>query len=146
MTAALILELLLKSGVLAGAGLGLSALLRFRPAADRVDILRATVCLLIALPLVMGIAPALPVALLPAVEAVEAVAVSPVVWAGAVEPVAGVALSGSILWPSVGDLALWAWAVGAVLVLGRFALGAWTLRRWTRGRPYRECRGLDRPA
>ncbi|MDP3079675.1 MAG: M56 family metallopeptidase, partial [Brevundimonas sp.] len=133
MSAALILALLLKSGLIAGAGLVLSALLHRRPAAERVDILRATVCILIALPGVMTLAPALPVALLPAVEAAGDLAVSPVVWAGAVEPVEGVALSGSILWPSVGDLALWAWAVGAVLVSGRFALGVWTLRRWTRG-------------
>lgn len=132
MSGALFLELLLKSGMIAGAGLALSAALRFRPAADRVDVLRATVCLLIALPLVMAIAPGLPLALLPAVEAAGDLAVAPVVWAGAVEPVQGVALSGSILWPSVGDLALWAWAGGAALVLGRFALGVWTLSRWTR--------------
>jgi beta-lactamase regulating signal transducer with metallopeptidase domain len=128
----LILELLLKSSLIAGAGLALSAVLHRRPAADRVDILRATVCLLIALPAVMAIAPGLPLALLPAVAAAEAIAASPIAWADAVEPVEGVALSGSILWPSGPDLVLWAWAIGAGLVLGRFALGVWTLRRWTR--------------
>ncbi len=132
MSVVLILELLLKSSLIAGAGLALSAVLHRRPAADRVDILRATVCLLIALPAVMAIAPGLPLALLPAVAAAEAIAASPIAWAGAVEPVEGVALSGSILWPSGPDLVLWAWAIGAGLVLGRFALGVWTLRRWTR--------------
>ncbi|MGZ9100922.1 MAG: M56 family metallopeptidase, partial [Brevundimonas sp.] len=131
MSAALILELLLKSGLIAGAGLMLASVLHRRPAAERVDILRATVCLLIALPLVMAIAPDLSVALLPPAE-IAAALPTPVVWAGAVEPVEGVALSGSILWPSVGDLALWAWGAGALLVLGRFAVGVWTLRRWTR--------------
>ncbi|WP_298702902.1 M56 family metallopeptidase, partial [uncultured Brevundimonas sp.] len=132
MSAVLMLELLVKSGLIAGAGLVLAAALHRRPAAERVDILRATVCLLIALPLVMAIAPGLPVALLPAVGTAEAFAVSPVAWAGAVEPVEGVALSGSILWPSAGDLALWTWAAGVLLVLGRFVAGVWTLRRWTR--------------
>lgn len=128
----MVIELLLKSGLIAGAGLTLSACLRTRPAADRVDVLRATVCLLIALPVVMVFAPGLSLALLPAVEATEAMAVSPVLWSGAVGPVEGVALSGSVSWPSVEDLVLWAWALGAVLVLGRFALGVWTLGRWTR--------------
>ncbi|MDO9200482.1 MAG: M56 family metallopeptidase, partial [Hydrogenophaga sp.] len=132
MSAALVLELLLQSGLIAGIGLTLAAGLHFRPAADRVDILRATVCLLILLPLVMALAPALSLALLSPTEAVSsAPAPPPVVWAGAVEPVEGVALSGSILWPSAGDLVLWAWAAGAGLVLGRFALGVWTLQRWT---------------
>ena len=134
MSAALIIELLLKSGLIAGAGLMLATLLHRRPAAERVDILRATVCLLIALPLVLAIAPGLSVPLLPPAGIATALP-TPIVWAGAVEPVEGVALSGSILWPSGGDLALWAWAAGVVLVLGRFAVGVWTLRRWTlRGR------------
>src|SRR5690606_7323440 len=37
-----------------------------------------------------------------------------------------------VLEPSPVFLAAWAWAVGAALVLGRFAVGVWTLRRWTR--------------
>ncbi|MBU2042007.1 MAG: M56 family metallopeptidase, partial [Alphaproteobacteria bacterium] len=133
MSAALVLELLVKSGLIAGAGLTLAAALHFRPATDRVDVLRATVCLLILLPLVMATAPALSVALLPPVEtAGSGPAPVPVVWAGAVEPVEGVAVSGSILRPSLGDFALMIWAMGLVLVLGRFALGVWTLGRWTR--------------
>lgn len=129
--AGLAVELLLKSGLIAGAGLTLAWALGFRPAADRVDILRATVCLLILLPLGMAAAPGLSVALLPPPETAVALP-APAVWAGAVEPVEGVALYGSILRPSAADLALWAWAVGALLVLGRFGLGVWTLRRWTR--------------
>ena len=42
MIVVLILELLLKSSLIAGAGLAFSAVLHRRPAADRVDILRAT--------------------------------------------------------------------------------------------------------
>jgi beta-lactamase regulating signal transducer with metallopeptidase domain len=130
---ALILELLVKSGLIAGAGLTLAAALRFRPAADRVDILRATICLLLLLPLFMATAPVLSLALLPPVEAATAgPEPTPVVWAGAVAPIQGVALSGSILQPSLGNLAVLAWAVGGLLVLGRLIVGIWTLRRWTR--------------
>jgi len=132
MSAALFLELLIKSGLIAGTGLALAAALHFRPAADRVDILRATVCLLILLPVLAAVTPGLSLAVLPPVAPLTEAATAQVVWAGAVEPLEGVALSGSILRPSVGDLALWAWAAGALLVLGRFAAGLWTLRRWTR--------------
>ena len=133
MTAALFLELLAKSGLIAGLGLVVATVLHFRPAADRVDVLRATVCLLILLPLIMVLAPGPSLAVLPPVEAAALdIVATPIVWSGAVEPVEGVALSGSILWPSGGHLALWAWAAGALLILGRFAAGVWTLQRWTR--------------
>jgi beta-lactamase regulating signal transducer with metallopeptidase domain len=129
---AIVIELLLKSGLIAGAGLALAAALRFRPAVDRVDILRVTVCALILLPLVMTLAPALSLPLLPPSGTSPSLSAPPVAWAGVVEPVEGMALSGSIFWPTAADLALWAWGAGAVLVLGRFALGVWTLQRWTR--------------
>ena len=77
MSTALVVELLVKSGLIAGAGLALAWILRFRPAADRVDILRVTVCLLIVLPLVIALAPGLSLALLPPVEAAAALPVAP---------------------------------------------------------------------
>lgn len=132
MSVAIVIELLIKSGLIAGAGLGLASLLRFRPAIDRVDILRVTVCALIVLPPVMTLAPALSLPLLPPAPAAVAMSPPPVAWAGVVEPVEGMALSGSILWPTAADLALWAWGAGASLVFGRFVLGVWTLHRWTR--------------
>lgn len=132
MSVAMMIELLIKSGLIAGLGLGLASLLSFRPAVDRVDILRVTVCVLIMLPLVMMLAPALSLPLLPPAQNSVAMSPPPVAWAGVVEPVDGMALSGSILWPTVADLAFWAWGAGALLVLGRFVLGVWTLHRWTR--------------
>ena len=94
MTAALFLELLAKSGLIAGLGLVVATVLHFRPAADRVDVLRATVCLLILLPLIMVLAPGPSLAVLPPVEAAALdIVATPIVWSGAVEPVEGVALS-----------------------------------------------------
>jgi hypothetical protein len=48
----------------AGAGLACARFLAQRPV-DRVDILRATVCLLLALPVIMNVLPAMDLALLP---------------------------------------------------------------------------------
>lgn len=131
MSGALILELLLKSGAIAVVGLGLSALLHFRPASDRVDVLRAAVCLLAALPLVMALAPALQLALLPPVEPSLAVP-PPALWAGDLGPVAGVSFYASVLRPSFTDLVIGLYGLGAAVVIGRFALGVLALGRWSR--------------
>ena len=127
----LALELLAKSSLIVGAGLLLSALLSFRAPTDRVDLLRATVCVLLGLPLVMALAPALQVALLPAAS-VEPAALQPVVWRGSVTPVEGLSLYGSIPRPSLAQIGAGVWGLGALAVLGRFVLGVATLRRWTR--------------
>lgn len=131
MLGALFLELLVKSSLIAGAGLALAALISFRPAADRVDALRAAVCLLVLLPLVVLLAPAVEFALLPAEAPVAAVEAAPA-WAGSVGPVAGVALSGSVRAPSAVEAAGLFYGLVAFAILARFGLGIWTLRRWTR--------------
>src|SRR5690606_24380682 len=123
-------DLLVRSGLIAGAALALAALGRERSAADRVWILRAGAALLVALPVVMFLLPSVPLRLLPA-AAVAAAAPQPI-WAGEIGPVAGVAVNAAVLEPSPLFLAAWFWAIGAALVLGRFAVGVWTLRRWTR--------------
>ena len=64
MTWTLLLSLLVKSSIVAGAGLVCARFLTQRPV-DRVDILRGTVCLLVALPVIMNVLPALDLALLP---------------------------------------------------------------------------------
>ncbi|MBU1384544.1 MAG: M56 family metallopeptidase, partial [Alphaproteobacteria bacterium] len=132
--AGLIVELLAKSSVIAGAGLVLAAALFARPAVERVDVLRAAVCILLGLPVIMALAPGLELALLPA-EAAE-VAPSTPLWQGAVGPVAGLSVSGTIRPLSLMDVVIALWVIGAVAVFGRFILGVLTLRRWTRsGRP-----------
>ncbi|HEY0599850.1 M56 family metallopeptidase [Brevundimonas sp.] len=131
MNAELLVELLVKSGVVAGAGLLLSAVLSFRPPADRADILRAAVCMLLGLPLLIAFAPELQIALLPATP-VEPAAAPAVVWQGAVTPVEGLSLQGAIPRPSLTGIAAGVWVIGAIIVLGHFLLGVLTLRRWTR--------------
>lgn len=146
MIASLLLELLVKSALVAGAGLLIAALLRGRPAAERVTVLRVAVGLLLALPLVALAGPELivatPVAAAPP-EALLAVPSDPA-WAGEVTPVAGVTLSGSVGYPSPVALLGAAYALGALLVLGRFLAGLATLWRWTAsGRQVREAVWTD---
>ena len=66
MTWTLLLSLLVKSSIIAGAGLACARFLALRPV-DRADILRAAVCLLLAIPVIMNVLPALDLALLPAI-------------------------------------------------------------------------------
>lgn len=132
MSTGLLIALLAKSSVVAGLGLGLSHLVA-RRSEDRVDVLRATVCILLALPVLMAFGPALSLALLPAAPAVAPPAA---LWVGDLKPVEGVTVSGELLLPSLGQTLALAWTVGALIVAGRFAAGVWTLSRWTQaGRP-----------
>lgn len=132
MTWPLFLELLAKSGAIAAIGLALSALLAFRPARDRTDILRASVCLLIALPIFMMVGPRLPLAWL-AAESVPAAAIpNAQTWAVDLHPIASATVVGSIparlSWPMIAALV---YAAGLALIIARFAIGLWTLNRWT---------------
>ncbi|QTC88363.1 M56 family metallopeptidase [Brevundimonas pondensis] len=132
MTWQLILELLLKSGVVACVGLGLSALSASRPAAERAAILRVTVCILLVLPVFLWIGPRLELALLAAPAATETRT-----WSLDLQPLAGIAVSGegpaSLPWTVIAALI---YASGLVFIAGRFLLGVWTLRRWSEtGRP-----------
>jgi beta-lactamase regulating signal transducer with metallopeptidase domain len=130
----LLVALLVKSSMIAAAGL---ACARFLPqrAVDRVDILRATVCLLLALPVIMNLLPALNLALLPA---------SP----PPVAPVVALDASAMVAGPVMPDASPWSWLhpasglIGGLWLLGFAALvchlmlGLHTLNRWTRqGRP-----------
>ena len=133
---ALLVSLALKSGLVAGAGLLLAELFAGRPAAERADLLRATVGLMLVLPVIALAGPDLALAVLPAVAAPPVPTVDPIAWAGEVGPVAGVSVSGSIAAPPLWSLIVIGWCLGAALVLGRFVAGVWTLSRWSRsGRP-----------
>lgn len=131
MSVELVVELLCKSSVIAGAGLLLSAALASRPAADQVDVLRAAVCVLLGLPLIIALLPALQLQLLPAATVEPLTAPTPV-WQGTVTPVEGLSLSSSIRPPSPMEILIGVWALGSAVVFGRFALGVLTLWRWTR--------------
>ena len=118
MIAALILSLALKSAVIAGAGV-LCAMTLARGAADRANILRATVCLLLALPVVALALPAWELALLPASAVAEPTVASAPLWQGEIGRVAGVAVEAAMPWPSPMALAILVWLVGGLFVSGR---------------------------
>ncbi|WP_438852904.1 M56 family metallopeptidase [Brevundimonas nasdae] len=123
------ISMLVKSSLIAGAGLACSHLLTRRPA-ERVDILRATICLLLALPVITALFPALNLAVLPPVAPTTNLPLP--MWQGEVTPLPGVEVSGSLPWPSPLHLAAAVWLLGVVLIAGRLALGVLTLDRWTR--------------
>lgn len=145
MTWTLLFSLLVKSSLVAGAGLAASRFLAWR-AVERVDILRATVCLLLALPVIMNALPPIELALLPPLP-VEPAPVLP-----ATSPTTALAVPAT---PSPGAIVGGLWLLGAGLIGGRLALGVRTLHRWTRKArpvtheawlaPIRHLPAIDRP-
>jgi beta-lactamase regulating signal transducer with metallopeptidase domain len=125
MTWILLLSLLIKSSVVAGAGLACARFAAQR-SVDRVDILRATVCLLLALPVIMNVLPAMDLALLPATSP----DIAPIETGEAA--IAGAAVSGALTWPPSAVVVGGLWLLGVVAVAGQLQLGLLTLHRWTR--------------
>jgi beta-lactamase regulating signal transducer with metallopeptidase domain len=130
MTWVLLLSLLIKSSVVAGAGLACARFLAQRPV-DRVDILRGAVCLLVALPVIMNVLPALDLALLPA-SAPDAPVVAASAGTGQAVPIASAAAPSFLAWPPSAQVIGGLWALGALAIAGQLALGVLTLERWTR--------------
>jgi beta-lactamase regulating signal transducer with metallopeptidase domain len=132
MTWALLLSLLIKSSLVAGAGLACARFLAQRPV-ERADILRATVCLLLALPVIMNVLPAMNLALLPP-------SAPPVPAAGTRgRPSPAPAASGALTWPPSALMVGGLWLLGVAAVVGRLLLGLHTLHRWTRQGPRWTC-------
>ncbi|WP_343520318.1 M56 family metallopeptidase [Sphingomonas sp.] len=120
----LLIELGWKSALIAGAALVADRMLRGRPAAERVFVLRLGIGLLLALPAAVSLLPPLDLAWLPAVEApagaARAVAVSAAPAAISPSPEPGI------------DWAALFYAVGAGAVLLHLAMGIAILTGWTR--------------
>ncbi|WP_369060800.1 M56 family metallopeptidase [Caulobacter sp. 73W] len=134
----LLAAVMIKSGLIAGAGLACAALLTRRPA-DKVEVLRGAVCLLLLLPIAMFALPSLDLPVLPAL-AIEALPPAPAVVPGVtleVWPLASFEVSAPDLrWPPVWALVAAGWLAVASVIAGRFALGVLLLDQWTReGRP-----------
>lgn len=127
MTWALVASLLIKSSLVAGAGLACARFLTQR-AIDRVDILRGTVCLLLALPVIMDLLPAVNLALLPPSPPIT----TPPTWQGETTAVADPATAGPLLDPQSGLVIGGLWLLGLAVVIGRLLLGLRTLDHWTR--------------
>lgn len=123
MTWTLLISLLVKSSLIAGVGLAASRHLTQRPV-ERVDILRGTVCLLLALPVIMNALPPIELALLPPLT--QTPALTPLAIAPLATPPSAAA------WATPGAILGGLWLLGAALIGGRLALGLRTLTRWTR--------------
>lgn len=172
MTAAMLLEFAWKSGLLAGAALFGAALLRDRPAAERVVVLRLGVVMIVALPVLALLMPALRLDVpglaapaggtIPAIAGVlapsrpDAIAASPVARpvappvAAAVPPAPAPRPVAPAWRIDAGPVAVAVWALGAALLLFRLGAGVAALHRWTRrAEPVRDPRwlsALDRAA
>lgn len=123
MTWTLLISLLVKSSLVAGAGLAFSRHLTCRPV-ERVDILRGTVCLLLALPVIMNALPPIELALLPPLEEASIALQS----APSAPPLPE---ASAPAWMTPGAILGGLWLLGAALISARLALGLRTLTRWT---------------
>lgn len=152
MSYSFLIEMAWKSALISGAALLLVALLRSRSAADRGAVLRLGVVLLLTLPLIAALFPALvvetapPPVAAPAAPAETVAAVAPPVLAqaelgapagfapaAAAEPAAGD-------WNDPGILFLLLYLGGVAMVAGRLLAGLAILGRWTR-----EARSVEAP-
>ncbi len=131
MTWLLLVSLLVKSSLIAAAGLASARFLAQR-AVDRADILRAAVCLLLALPVVMNVLPEMNLALLPASPPPVPLALPPPDGAADVARLAAPAQRAWMSWPPATDLIGGLWLLGFAAVVGRLLVGLHTLNRWTR--------------
>ncbi|MEJ2817089.1 M56 family metallopeptidase, partial [Caulobacter sp. CCG-8] len=131
MTWILLISLLAKSSLVAAVGLACARLLTQR-AVERVDILRATVCLLLALPVIMNLLPAMSLPLLPAAPPPALLPAVPLATPAATADLAA-SSAPAWSWPRPGaGLIGGLWLLGFALVVGRLLLGLHTLNRWTR--------------
>jgi beta-lactamase regulating signal transducer with metallopeptidase domain len=151
-----LVEMAWKSALISGAALAIAAMLRFRPAGERSAVLRMAVGMIVALPLITLLLPALPVVTQTVSEAPPAVpAALPALDALALAQAAAAPAPAG--WDDPTPLLEWLWLGGALMVALRLLAGLWTLRRWTRSgaapeRPEwaetlvraREAAGLDR--
>jgi len=123
-----LLELAWKSALISGAALALATALRRRTAGERSALLATAAALIVALPVITLLLPALPVVTRTVHEAAP-VALTPEMLAYMAS--APAAKPAGVLEDPTPLLEL-IWAGGAAMVLARLLAGLWTLRRWTR--------------
>ncbi|MFL6857285.1 MAG: M56 family metallopeptidase [Allosphingosinicella sp.] len=130
-----LIEMAWKSALISGAALALAALLRRRSAGERSALLGTAAALIVSLPLVALLLPALPVVTSTVREAAPA-ALSAADYAALAAPPAAAAPR---LLDDPAPLLEWLWAGGAALLLLRLVAGLATLRRWTRAGSELDC-------
>jgi beta-lactamase regulating signal transducer with metallopeptidase domain len=124
-----LLELAWKSALISGAALALATALRGRTAGERSALLATAAALIVALPVITLLLPALPIVTRTIHEAAP-VALTPAMLA-AIASAPPPQPAGVLDDPT--PLLELIWAGGAAMVLARLFAGLWTLRRWTRG-------------
>jgi beta-lactamase regulating signal transducer with metallopeptidase domain len=144
MTIEFLAQMAWKSAAIAAGALALASLLRGRPADERAAVLRAAFVLILALPVLALLLPALPVVAFAAPDAAALPASSPTADLAAALPAASTeAAMAKPEQASVLDdptpLVLLAWFGGFAMVMVRLLAGLWTLRRWTRSGEEVEC-------
>ncbi|MBX9460342.1 MAG: M56 family metallopeptidase, partial [Brevundimonas sp.] len=152
MTLELMFELAWKSGLIAGAALFAASLLGARPAAERVAVLRLGLVILLALPLLIALMPALRIQTPAFAEpaAVAAPAAPPVAAPAPDTPVprleaasTGRPVAGPEWRVDPVAVLLAVWAAGCAFLLIRLTAGVALLHRWTRdARPVSDSRWL----
>lgn len=122
-----------KSALISGAALLLVALLRKRSAADRAALLRVGILLLLLLPVISLVLPALKVETAPVAASAQAFDLTPLPVADLSSvPATMAAPAEASIWHNIELLAGLAYAAGLLLVGLRLGIGILTLRRWTR--------------
>jgi len=134
------IEMAVKSAVIAGTGLLLASLLRYRTASDRAAVLRVAIVLLLLLPVLSAFLPALQVEVA-AAPALEPVLTKPIAQAPLESLSAHVATEAPApgVFEDPGLLIAFAYLGGLLWAAGRLLAGLWTLARWTRSSEPVEC-------
>ncbi|HEX5182748.1 MAG TPA: M56 family metallopeptidase [Allosphingosinicella sp.] len=128
-----LVEMAWKSALISGAALAVAAALRFRPAGERSAILRTAVAVILALPLIALLLPALPIVTETVRESAPALPVTlPPVDPGLLAMSAPADLPASGAWDDPTPILEWLWLGGAAMIVLRLLAGLFTLRRWTR--------------
>jgi beta-lactamase regulating signal transducer with metallopeptidase domain len=130
-------EMAWKSALISAGALAIAALLKSRSPNERAAVLRTAIALILMLPLLAWLLPALEIVTSAAPEPVAPAAITPEMLAAmAAAPAQSAA-------PAVQDdptpLILFAWFGGMAMVGFRLLAGLWTLRRWTRTASEVEC-------
>ncbi len=127
-----LVEMAWKAALISGASLAVAAALRFRTAGERSAILRTAVAMILALPLVVWLLPALPVVTQTVHETAPALpaALPPADLLAAIPASAPAAAPST--WDDPTPLIEWLWLGGAAMVVLRLLAGLATLHRWTR--------------
>ena len=133
-------EMAWKSALISAGALAIAALLKSRSPNERAAVLRTAIALILMLPLLTWLLPALEIVTAAAPEPASPSALTPEMLAAlsAAAPVAH-SSAASVVQDDPTPLILFAWLGGMAMVGFRLLAGLWTLRRWTRTASEVEC-------